>query len=73
VTVLPENKQKNSVLHTEGLLHSSGSLAVGRNFRPCPALSAHADPKSQGHCRKWHHEAESLMTDTLYMYIRYGP
>jgi len=25
-----------------------------------PAFSAHADPKSQGHCWKWHNEAESL-------------
>ena len=29
---------------------------------PCPDLSAHAEPKSQGHCRMWHHKAESLTT-----------
>jgi len=28
---------------------------------PYPALSAHAEPVSKGHCWKWHHEAESLM------------
>ena len=29
---------------------------------PCPALSAVAEPISQGHCRKSHDEAESIMT-----------
>ena len=28
---------------------------------PCPALSAVAEPISQGHCRKSHDEAESIM------------
>ena len=23
---------------------------------PCPTLSAGAEPKSQGHCQKWHHK-----------------
>ena len=30
---------------------------------PPPRPSAEAEPISKGHCRKWHHEAESLMTD----------
>ena len=43
--------------------HAVCTLWVHPPTSPCPALSAHAEPMSQGHCRKWHHEAESLMTD----------
>ena len=25
---------------------------------PCLTLSTHIEPNSQGHCRRWHHEAE---------------
>jgi len=42
--------------------HAVCTLRVHPPTSPCPALSAHAEPKPQGHCRKWHHEAESLMT-----------
>jgi len=42
--------------------HAVCTLQVHLPTSPCPALSAHVEPKSQGHCRKWHHEAESLMT-----------
>jgi len=38
-------------------------LRVHPPTSPCPALSAHAEPKYQGHCPNWHHEAESLMMD----------
>jgi len=41
--------------------HAVCTLRVHPPTSPCPTLSAHAEPKSQGHCRKWHHEAESLM------------
>jgi len=27
---------------------------------PCPTLSAGVEPKSQGHCRKWHHKLKVL-------------
>jgi len=50
--------------------HAVCTLRVHPPTSPCPALSAHAEPKSQGHCRKWHHEGESLMTSG---YIHYGP
>ena len=43
--------------------HAVCTLRVHPPTSPCPSLSAHAETKSQGHCRKWHHEAESLMTD----------
>jgi len=43
--------------------HAVSTLRVHPPTSPCPALSAHAEPKSQGHCRMWHHEAESLMMD----------
>ena len=43
--------------------HAVCTLRVHPPTSPCPALSAHTEPKSQGHCRKWHHEAESLMKD----------
>ena len=32
---------------------------------PCPTLSAGAEPKSQGHCRKWHHKLKVV----IYMHI----
>jgi len=41
--------------------HPVCTLRVHPPTSPCPALSAGAEPKSQGHGRKWHHEAESLM------------
>jgi len=31
---------------------------------PCPPLSAHTEPITQGHCRIWHNEAENLMMHT---------
>ena len=50
----------------------TGRAPKGANLvpgdRPRPHGShpdAHTEPKSQGHCRKWHHEAESLMTDII--------
>ena len=43
--------------------HAVWTLRVQPPTSPSPALSAHAEPKSQGHCRKWHHQAESLTTD----------
>ena len=43
--------------------HAVCTLWVHPPTSPSLALSAHTEPKSQGHCRKWHHEAESLMTD----------
>ena len=43
--------------------HAVCTFRVHPPTSPSPALSAHAEPKSQGHCWKWHHEAESLMTD----------
>jgi len=42
--------------------HAVYTLQVHPPTSPCPALSAAAEPKSQGHCRKRHHEAETLMT-----------
>jgi len=36
---------------------------LGAPTTPCPTLSAHAEPKSQGHCRKLHHETKSRMMD----------
>ena len=41
--------------------HAVCTLRVHPPTSPCPALSAGAEPISQGHCRMWHHEAESLM------------
>ena len=43
--------------------HAVCTLWVHPPTSTCPTLSAHAEPKSQGHCSKWHHEVESLMTD----------
>jgi len=43
--------------------HAVCTLRVHPPTSPCPVLSAHTEPKSQGHCWKWHHEAESLMMD----------
>ena len=42
--------------------HAVCTLRVHPPTSPCPTLSAHAEPISWSHCRKWHHEAESLMT-----------
>jgi len=47
--------------------HAVCTLRVHPPTSPCPALSAQAEPKSQRHCRKWHHEAESLMRDIFAM------
>ena len=38
------------------------TLRVHPPTSPCPALSALTEPISQGHCRKSHDEAESIMT-----------
>ena len=70
------SKIKTVYISTHTLIHMN-TLTWGRtiqlgegpfNFHvsvlsACPALSAHAERKSQGHCRKLHHEAESLMMD----------
>ena len=42
--------------------HAVCTLRVLSSTSACPALSAVAEPKSQGHCRKSHDEAESIMT-----------
>ena len=42
--------------------HAVGTLWMHPPTFPCPALSAVAEPISQGHCRKSHDEAESIMT-----------
>ena len=42
--------------------HAVFTLRVHPPSSPCPALSAGAEPISQGHCRKSHDEAESIMT-----------
>ena len=42
--------------------HAVCTLRVHPPTSPCPALSAVAEPISQGHCRKSHDEAESIMT-----------
>ena len=36
--------------------HAFCTLQVHPPTSPCPTLSAGAEPKSQGHCRKWHHK-----------------
>ena len=41
--------------------HAVCTLQLHPPTSPCPALIAEAEPISKG--RKWHHEAESLMTD----------
>ena len=41
--------------------HAVCTLWVHAPTSPYPALSAEAEPISKRHCRKWHHEAESLM------------
>ena len=42
--------------------HAVCTLRVHPTTSPCPALSAVAEPISQGHCRKSHDEAETIMT-----------
>ena len=42
--------------------HAVCTLRVHPPTSPCPALSAGAEPISQGHCQKSHDEAESIMT-----------
>ena len=42
--------------------HVVCTLRVHPPTSPCPALSADAEPFSQGHCRKSHDEDESIMT-----------
>ena len=59
----PPSANQVASKHEPRRSHAVCTLRVHPPTSPCPALSAHAEPKSQGHCRKWHHEAESLMMD----------
>ena len=43
--------------------HAVCTLRAHPPTSTCCTLSAHTEPKSQGHHWKWHHEAESVMTD----------
>ena len=45
-------------------VHAVCTLWMHPPTSPCPMLSAEAEPISKGHCWKWHHEAESLLTLT---------
>ena len=53
--------------------HAVCTLWVHSPTSPCPALSAEAEPISKGHCRKWHHEAESLIIAYWCTYKHLGP
>ena len=64
---------------TKGFLHLSPNAAMLSQpsvetcmpTSPCPALSAGAKPKSQGHWQKWHHELK-VVWHIIYASIAYS-
>ena len=63
---------------TKGFLQLGPEIAMLRTWAqgwnppisPCPTLSAGAEPKSQGHCRKWHHKLKVVWC--MYASIAYN-